>query len=141
MATLAKRTGEASRKTQVTVNGGSGERVERHLSGSDTCQSPLPDGAKPSPTPATNVEGSAVGLLVETVPAAVPALEWGRPEGDMLRSTCGRYSIHRIEVGPFKTYELWKMVPSGNWFSVLRQGLGSSAEAKALAEAHLKANP
>lgn len=70
-----------------------------------------------------------------------PVLQWAKPEGNTLRSVCGRYSINRIEVGPFKTYELWKMVPSGNWFTVIRQGLGSSAEAKALAEAHLKANP
>lgn len=112
MATLAKRTGEASRKTQVTVNGGSG----------DSANVP-PAAVQSAPTPA--------------------AIEWERPVigATVLRSMCGRFSINKIEVGPFKTYELWKLVPSANWFTVIRQGLDSSAAAKALAEAHLQANP
>lgn len=75
------------------------------------------------------------------VPVPEPLLHWAKPENATLRSTCGRYCINKIMVGAFTTYELWKMVPSGNWFSVLRQGMGTSAEAKALAEAHLQANP
>lgn len=120
MATLAKRTAEAAQKVPVTVHGGSGEVVQ----------------------PSTSHSGATGGVTVRlgdpvvsgSLPAPV-ALHWAKPEGDTLRSMCGKFSIHRITVGPFTTYELWKLVPSANWFTCLRQGLESSVAAKAIAQA------
>lgn len=98
MERLKRRCEEAAAAKAVTINGESGEP----LVATGRAEQPH-DLAQPKPSP---------------TPAAIPErLQWQKPIGEARRSACGRYAVCRVTVNGKRHYEVWRMVPSGNWFN------------------------
>ena len=96
-------------RTKKPVEGGSTERgVVQYDGGSDKCQSPLPDGAKPSVTPA--------------------ALTWRDPvKGvEALLSTCGRYSVARAKCDGVYRYTAYSRLPTPAIIGEVQSDAGSA---------------
>lgn len=60
-------------------------------------------------------------------------LEWKRVRVDAMRTTCGRYSCCKVTVKGKTTYELWKLIPGGEWFRPIHIGIESFEKAQQLA--------
>lgn len=66
---------------------------------------------------------------------SVVKLEWERPtkEAMAIKTKCGRYSCCKVVVMGKTSYELWKLVPGGDWFTQLNKGLDNFLQAQELA--------
>ena len=87
---IAAMKAKLARRVQISVNGGSGERVP-----SSPCA--LPDGAKPAPTPAAKIEWQPPRKLGDG--------SW------VLKSMCQRYRIDKLIAKSETTYTCWRIEP------------------------------
>jgi hypothetical protein len=133
MERLRKRVAEADER--MTQGSGMVPRGAHNPERSGSIPAPATDQMRPA-TPNAETETGLPPVASDVPSTPKPRLVWMKPEGMSVKTECKRYSCSKVILNGKPTYEVWAMVPSGNWFNCLERGLESFERAKVIAQEH-----